>query len=52
MRTEVLEFQGNLQLEEFIDWLCTTEEMMEFKRVPEEMTVPLITTRLRGRAVA
>ena len=50
MHTEVHEFQGSLQLEEFIDWLCTVEEVMEFKRVPEEMKVPLIATRLRGRA--
>ena len=52
MRTEVLEFQGHLKPEEFIDWLCIAEEMMELKRVPEEMKVPLIATRLQGRVVA
>ena len=52
MHTEVLEFQGILQPEEFIDWLCTTEEVIEFKGVPEEMKVPLIASRLQGRAVA
>ena len=50
MRTEVPEFQGSLQPKEFIDWLCTAEEVMEFKGVLEEMKVPLIATRLRGRA--
>ena len=39
MPTEVPEFQGSLQLK-------------EFKGVPEEMKVPLIATRLRGRAAA
>ena len=52
MRLEVPEFQGSLQPEEFIDWLCTAEEVMEFKGVPEEIKVPLITIRLWGRATA
>ena len=51
-RTEVLEFQASLQAEDFIDWLCTAEEVMEFKMVPEEMKVPLIATRLRGKTTA
>ena len=37
MCTEVPEFQGSLQPDEFIYWLCTTEEVMEFKGVLEEM---------------
>ena len=52
IRTEVPEFQGSLQPEEFIDWLCTTKEVMEFKGVPEEMNLPLVATRLRGKAAA
>ena len=48
MRTEVPEFQGSPQVEDFIDWLCTAEEVMESKGVPEEMKVPLIATRLQG----
>ena len=52
MHTEVPEFHGSLQPEEFIDWLYTTEEVMEFKGVPEELKVPLVATRLRGRAAA
>ena len=51
MRTEVPEFQGHLKPEEFIDWPCIAEEMMEFKRVLEEMKFPLIETRLQGRVV-
>ena len=50
MRTKVPEFQGSLQPTEFIDWLCTVEEVIEFKGVLEEMKAYLIATRLRGRA--
>ena len=50
MHTEVPKFYGSLQPEEFIDWLCTTKEVMEFKGVPEDIKVPLVATRLRGRA--
>ena len=52
MRTKVPELQGSLQPEEFIYWLYTAEEVIEFIGVLEEMKVPLIATRLRGRAVA
>ena len=52
MRTEVPEFHGSLQPEEFLDWICTTEEVLDFKGVPENMRVPLVPTRLRGRAAA
>ena len=45
MHTKVLEFQGSLQPEEFIDWLCTIEEVIEFKEVPKEIKVPLVTIR-------
>ena len=50
MYTEVPQFQGSLQPEEFIDWLCIVEEVMEFKGVPEEMKVPFVAKRLRAAA--
>ena len=31
MCTKVPEFQGSLQPEKFIDWLCTAKEVMDFK---------------------
>ena len=52
MRTEILEFHGSLQPKEFLDWLATVEEILEFKGVPENKCVPLVATRLRGRATA
>ncbi|PKI47708.1 hypothetical protein CRG98_031841 [Punica granatum] len=36
MRTEIPEFHGSLKLEEFLDWLATVEEILEFKGVPED----------------
>ena len=44
--TGILEFHGSLQPEEFLDWLATVEEILDFKGVPENKWVPLITTRL------
>ncbi|KAI3709992.1 hypothetical protein L2E82_39765 [Cichorium intybus] len=52
LKTDIPEFHGNLQAEEFLDWLATTEEILEFRGVPDERRVSLIATRLRGRATA
>ncbi|XP_052626904.1 uncharacterized protein LOC111883152 [Lactuca sativa] len=53
MRIDIPEFDGvSLNLEGFIDWLATVEEVFEFKEVPENKRVSLIATRLRGRASA
>ena len=52
MRTKVPEYHSSLQPEEFLEWLCTIKEVIEFKGVPEEMKVPLVATTLRGRAAA
>ncbi|KAJ8628161.1 hypothetical protein MRB53_021468 [Persea americana] len=52
MHTEVPVFHGSLQPQEFLDWICTAEKVLDFKGVPENMRVPLVATRLRGRAAA
>ncbi|KAK1587428.1 hypothetical protein Q3G72_012752 [Acer saccharum] len=52
MRTEVPKCQGNLQPEEFLEWLGVVEEILEFKNVPNNSKVALVATRLRGRAAA
>ncbi|KAI9180743.1 hypothetical protein LWI28_007723 [Acer negundo] len=52
MRIEVPEFQGSLQLKEFLEWVGIVEEILEFKKVPEREKVALVSTRLRGRAAA
>ena len=52
MRMKVPKFQGNLQPEEFLEWLGVVEEILEFKNVPNNSKVALVATRLRGRAAA
>nr|GFA99558.1 reverse transcriptase domain-containing protein [Tanacetum cinerariifolium] len=53
LRVNIPEFDGNtLNPKGFIDWLVTIEEVFEFKEVPEKKRVPLIATKLRGRASA
>ncbi|PKI73706.1 hypothetical protein CRG98_005947 [Punica granatum] len=50
MQTKIQEFHGSLKPEEFLDWLATIEEILEFKGVPENKRVPLLAIRLRYRA--
>ncbi|KAG7532368.1 Zinc finger CCHC-type [Arabidopsis thaliana x Arabidopsis arenosa] len=51
-KLDLPEFTGGLQAEEFLDWINTTEELLEFKEVPDHMRVSLVATRFRGRASA
>ena len=52
MPTEIPEFHHSLQPEEFLNWLATVEEILEFKGVLEYKHIPLVAARLRGRATA
>ncbi|KAG7570392.1 Retrotransposon gag domain [Arabidopsis thaliana x Arabidopsis arenosa] len=49
---ELPEYHGRQSAEEFLDWIFTVEETLEFKRVPLERCVPMIVMRFRGRAAA
>lgn len=49
---DIHEFTGTLNPEEFLDWLNMVEEILEFKRVSDDMRVPLVATRLKNRASA
>ncbi|GJW71820.1 hypothetical protein Tco_0128737 [Tanacetum coccineum] len=51
-RSRSLPFDGSLKPEEFIDWLYQVDEILDFKRVPDDRRVPLVTIRLRSRAQA
>ncbi|KAG7552856.1 Reverse transcriptase domain [Arabidopsis thaliana x Arabidopsis arenosa] len=46
------DFHGNLQPEELLDWISSVEEIMAFKQVPDDMCVPLLASRFKGRASA
>ena len=52
MQTKIPKFHDSLQPEEFLDWLATVEEILEFKGVPANKCVPFVAKRLRGRATA
>lgn len=51
-KLELLEFNGGLDADEFLDWLNSVEELLEFKDVPDDRRVPLVATRFYGRALA
>ncbi|XP_022876690.1 uncharacterized protein K02A2.6-like [Olea europaea var. sylvestris] len=51
-KVDIPEFHGGLSPEEFLDWVTAVEEVLEFKDVPADKCVPLVATRLRGRAAA
>ena len=51
-KLEIPEFLGGMQPEEFLDWVAAVEEILEFKRVPDDRRVSLVATKFRGRAAA
>lgn len=52
IKIDIPEFHGGSQPEELLDWFVTVDEFIEFKDVPEQKRVPLITTRFRGHAAS
>lgn len=51
-KVELPEFHGGVRGEELLDWLVAVQEMLEFKRVPEERKVALVATKFRGKAAS
>ena len=49
---DIPEFAGGIKAEEFLDWLNLVEEVLDFKKVPDEFRVSLVATRFKGRAMA
>ena len=49
-RVELLEFEGKLDLDEFLEWLHTVERIFDYKEVPEDKKVKLVALRLRKYA--
>ena len=47
---EVLEFEGKLNPEEFLDWLHTVERVFEYKDIQEDKKVKLVALRLPNYA--
>jgi hypothetical protein len=48
-KLDILEFNGGLQPEEFLDWIAAIEEVLDFKGVPEDRRVSLVVTKFWGR---
>ena len=46
-QVEIPEFEGKLDLEEFLDWLYTVEHVFEYKDDPKDKKVRLVALRLR-----
>ncbi|XP_010445304.1 PREDICTED: uncharacterized protein LOC104727952 [Camelina sativa] len=51
-KLETPEFSGSLKAEEFLDWLNMVEEVLDFKKVPDDVRVSLVATRFKSRAMA
>ena len=51
-KLNIPEFKGALQPDEFLDWVASVEEVLDFKDVSLDKRVPLVATKLRGRAAA
>ncbi|KAF9684932.1 hypothetical protein SADUNF_Sadunf03G0001800 [Salix dunnii] len=52
LKVDIPEFHGGLQADEYLDWINTVDEVLDFKQVPEDRRVALVATWLRGRAGA
>jgi hypothetical protein len=51
-KLNILDFQGDLQPEEFLVWVLAIEEVLEFKGVPDEQQVFLEVHIFQGRVAA
>ena len=51
-KLDIPEFKGCLLPEEFLDWIATVEEILEFKEVLQDKRVSLVAAKFRGRAAA
>ncbi|KAH9667915.1 Endonuclease [Citrus sinensis] len=50
-KVEIPEFEGRMQLDEFVDWLNTVERIFEYRDVPEDRKVKLIAIKLKKQDI-
>jgi len=50
IKVDIPEFEGRLQPDDFIDWVCTVERMFELKDVLDDKRVKLIAIKLKKLA--
>ena len=51
-KVELPEFHGGVRGEELLNWLVAVQEILEFKRVPEQRKVALVATKFWGKAAS
>ena len=47
---DISEFEGQLDLEDFLDWLQTMEKILKYKDVSKDKKVKLVALKLRKYA--
>jgi len=50
IKVDISDFEGNLQPDDFLDWLQTVEHVFEYKEVPEEKKVKIVAAKLKKHA--
>lgn len=50
INVDILDFEGKLQPDEFVDWLQTVERVFEYKEIPEEQKVKIVAVKLKKHA--
>ncbi|RYQ82866.1 hypothetical protein Ahy_B10g101439 [Arachis hypogaea] len=51
IKIDIPEFEGRLQPDDFIDWLCIVERVFELKDIPDDKRVKLVAIKLKKHAL-
>ena len=47
IKVDIPEFEGNLEPNDFLDWLQSVERLFKYKKVPEEQKVKIVAAKLK-----
>jgi len=50
IKIDIPDFEGNLQPDDFLDWLETAERVFEYKEVSEEQKEKIVVVKLKKHA--
>ena len=50
-RVEIPEFEGQLNFDDFLNWLNTVEKVFEYKEVPDDKKIKLVALKLHKYAL-
>ncbi|KAF7133516.1 hypothetical protein RHSIM_Rhsim09G0097900 [Rhododendron simsii] len=51
IQVHVLDFEGNLDPEQYCDWIASLEEFFEWKNLTKQRKVQFVATKLKGHAL-